>query len=115
MVYGFRDHFEAENRSAIQEVVMVMDKSEREAGSITALMVRFVEYRLPRAKELLAKVQAGERLSDGDILFLNKVYKDSLINQSLFRKHHEYHGLISRFIDLYAEIVSKGMENEKTD
>ena len=91
-----------------------MDQSEKDAGTIYALMLRFKETRLPRAKRLLEKVNGGEILSDGDIRFLKRVYEDSRSQQALVKRNPEYAGLRVRFIDLYTEIVAKGIENEKS-
>ena len=33
--------------------------------------------------------------------------------QPLVKRHPEYHQLVAGFIDLYTEIVRKGLENEK--
>jgi len=91
-----------------------MDQDKKDTGTITALMLRMKETRLPRAKRLLEKVNGGEKLSDSDIQFLKRVYQDSRSNQSLVKRHPEYHGLISRVLDLYVEIITKGLENEKS-
>jgi hypothetical protein len=90
-----------------------MDQSTKDAGTIAVLMMRFRESRLPRAKRMLEKVNAGEKLSDYDIAFLKKVYKDSLNTQPLVKRHPEYNQLVAGFIDLYTEIINKGLENEK--
>jgi hypothetical protein len=90
-----------------------MEQSEKDAGTIAALMLRLKETRLPRAKQLLEKVNSGELLSDSDIRFLKKVYEDSRSNQALVKRNPEYHELITRFIDLYTEIITRGLENEK--
>ena len=90
-----------------------MDKSKQDAGTIAALMVRFREYRLPRAQRLLGRVNEGELLSDDDIRFLKRVYNDGINTQPLVKRHPEYHQLISRTIDLYIEIITRGLENEK--
>jgi hypothetical protein len=92
----------------------MMQKSDQDAGTIAALMLRFKEYRLPRAKRLLKKVNGGEILSDEDIRFLKRVYTDGRNTQSLVKRHPEYHELITRAIDLYTEIITKGLENEKS-
>ncbi len=92
----------------------MMEQSKKDAGTIAALMLRLKETRLPRAKELLAKVKGGGRLSDSDIRFLKRVYEDSRSSQSLLKRNPEYHGLITRFIDLYTEIITMGLENEQT-
>ncbi len=91
-----------------------MDQSEKDAGTIAALMIRFKEYRLPRAQRMMEKVNGGETLSDSDIQFLKRVYEDGRNSQPLVKRHPEYNDLISRFIGLYTEIIAKGLENEKT-
>ena len=90
-----------------------MDQSEKDAGTLTALMLNLEETRLPRAMHILDKVNEGELLSDRDIRFLKKVYKDSRANELLVERHPEYSGLISRCLSLYTEIIIKGLENEK--
>ena len=92
----------------------MMDQEEKDAGTISALMLRMTETRLPRAHRLLEKVNDGSTLSDSDIRFLKRVFNDSRSNQSLFKRNPEFIDLISRFIDLYSEIVAKALENEKS-
>ena len=91
-----------------------MDQEEKDAGTISTLMIRMTETRLPRAQRLLEKVNDGSTLSDSDIRFLKRVFRDSRSNQSLFKRNPELIDLVSRFIDLYAEIVAKALENEKS-
>lgn len=91
-----------------------MDQSEKDAGTIAALMLRMTRHRLPRAKRLLKKVNAGGILSDNDIAFLRRVFDDSVRNQSLIQRNPGYQAIVSRLIDLYTEILNKGLENEKT-
>ena len=90
-----------------------MDQSEKDAGTIAALMLRFEGTRLPRAKRLLDKVNGGELLSDSDIRFLKRVNQDSRANQALLKRNPEFLHFVSGFIDLYTEIINKGIENEK--
>jgi ribonuclease HIII len=91
-----------------------MEQSKKDAGTIAALMIRFKEYRLPRAQRMLDKVNDGEKLSDNDIQFLKRVYTDGRKTQPLVKRHPEYNDLISSYINLYTEIITKGLENEKT-
>ena len=91
-----------------------MDKNtENDAGTIAALMIRFKEYRLPRAMRMLDRVNAGETLMDNDIAFLKRVFNDARANHQLVKRNPEYNELISRALALYEEIVEKAMENEK--
>ena len=91
-----------------------MEQSKKDAGTIAALMIRLKETRLPRAKLLLDKVNGGDKLSDSDIRFLKRVYEDSRGNHALVSRNPEYHGMVTQFIDLYTEITTKGLENEKS-
>ena len=90
-----------------------MKKSDQDAGTIAALMLRFKEQRLPRAKRLLKKVNGGDILSDEDIRFLKRVYTDGRNTRPLVARHPEYHELITQALDLYTEIITKGLENEE--
>ena len=92
----------------------MMDQSEKDAGTIATLILRMDEHRLPRAKRLLEDVRAGEKLRTTDIAFLKRVYRDYQANQALVRRNPDYFHLMSRFIDLYAEIITRGLENEKS-
>ena len=91
-----------------------MEQPEKDAGMIAALMIRFKETRLPRAQRLLEKVNGGEKLSDSDIGFLKRVYQDTRMSQSLIKRHPEYHDLVAGFVDLYTEIITRGLENEQS-
>ena len=91
----------------------MMDQSEKDAGTIAALMLRFTKFRLPRAKRLLKKVNSGETLSDGDIAFLNRVRDDNQRNMQLVKRNPKYQGLVTGFMELYTEIITKSLENEK--
>jgi len=91
----------------------MMDQSEKDAGTIAALMLRMEEVRLPRARRLQARVNSGELLSDSDIDFLKRVHNDYQANQALMRRNPEYFHIMASFIDLYAEIIAKGLENQK--
>jgi hypothetical protein len=92
---------------------MAMKKSELDAGTIAALMLRFKDYRIPRANRLLQKVNTGEVLSDGDIRFLERVCADARDSQSLIKRNPSYQELLARALNLYTEIINKGLENEK--
>jgi len=91
----------------------MMDQREKDEGTIAALMLRMQESRLPRAEHLLEKVDQGGVLDDADIQFLKRVNEDYRSNQGLIKRNPDYFRIMSAFIDLYAEIVAKGLANEK--
>ena len=90
-----------------------MDQSEKDAGTIAALMKRFQDYRLPRMQRMLERVRGGETLSDEDIAFLERVNHDSKANQRLIERNPAYHAVVGKSLALYSEIIELGLENEK--
>lgn len=90
-----------------------MKDPKQDAGTIAALMARLQDYRLPRARRMLEKVDRGETLNDSDLGFLKRVYDDSRNMQPLIQRHPEYNRIVTGMIDLYGEIIGKALENEK--
>jgi len=93
---------------------MRLDQDEIDSGTLAAMMLDLEENRLPRALRLLDRVNNGELLSEEDIQFLKEAYEDSRANESLVERHPEYCQLIARSLGLYAEIINKGVANEKS-
>jgi hypothetical protein len=90
-----------------------MKQSSKDTGVILALMQRFNEQRLPEVLALKKRVELGERLSEYDIAFLEKVFSDSNHVMPLIEKHPELQSIASRAVSLYKEITEKALENEK--
>jgi hypothetical protein len=90
-----------------------MKQSSKDTGVILALMQRFNEQRLPEVLALKKRVELGERLSEYDIAFLEKVLSDSNHVMPLIDKHPELQSIASRAVSLYKEITEKALENEK--
>ena len=90
-----------------------MSASQKDAGTIQAMLQRLNNQRLPRALELKARVDRGERLAEGDIDFLQSVFTDANQAQAYADKYPEYRPLVTRLIALYSEITGKALENER--
>ena len=90
-----------------------MKQSEKDAGTIVALVMRLRSYRIPRARRMLAKVQDGKVLADQDIEFLDRVFRDARQLGPLVRRNPEYMSVVSRMIDLYQEITELALNNEQ--
>ena len=89
------------------------DSSQKDAGMIQVLLSRLETLRLPRALDLQKKVERGECLNEADTQFLARVLEESRDALTLASKHPELQQLIARITSLYAEITSKGLENEQ--
>ena len=90
-----------------------MTGPSKDAGVIAVLMRRLERERLPRVLGIKAKVDRGERLSDGEIVFLEGVFMDANRIRPLVDRHHEYELLTARVIHLYKMITDKALENER--
>ena len=90
-----------------------MDQKQEDIGSLTVLLERFTDYRLPRAERILDRVNAGEALSDYDLHWLKKINEEGKGNRDLLRRNPEYMAVVTRMIDLYSQITARALENEK--
>jgi hypothetical protein len=90
-----------------------MTKASKDTGVILALVERFTKYRLPRINALKEKVEKGECLSQHDIAYLDEVFEEANRNMPLIDKHPEWQTLAGRAINLYKEITTRALENEK--
>ena len=90
-----------------------MTESSKEDGVILALIERFEKQRLPRLKALKEKADSGERLSDGDIEFLDTVIHDAQKSKALIDRHPEWQEFCTNVVHLYEVITEKAFDNEK--
>lgn len=90
-----------------------MSQKSDDLGIATVVLERLEKERLPRALDMWAKVDAGERLDDMDIAFLDRVLADSEEMRAYIVRHPEYEELASRVARLYEEITAKALENER--
>ncbi|HAJ92285.1 MAG TPA: hypothetical protein DCO71_06695 [Gammaproteobacteria bacterium] len=90
-----------------------MTEPTEEDGVIMALIDRFEKQRLPRLKALKEQTDSGERLSDGDVGFLETVIHDARQSKHLIDRHPEWQTFCATVVHLYETITEKALENEK--
>ena len=89
-----------------------MTESKKDAGIIQVLAMRLETQRLPRALALKKKVDRGERLNELDIAFLEEIFSDAERIKPMIDQHPEWHKVFIQTSELYANIMSKALENE---
>ena len=89
-----------------------MTNADNDAGVIQALLKRFDEQRLPRALELKAKVDGGNKLEQFEVNYLEDILGDIRAIKGLVDRHPEYEALVVKGMQLYTEITEKALQNE---
>lgn len=91
-----------------------MSQEADDMGVATVVLERLHKERLPRALDLKTKVDAGERLDETDIAFLERVFADSEDVKPFLDRHPEFQEIAAKMASLYEEITAKALENEKS-
>ncbi|MDQ5915041.1 MAG: hypothetical protein QG584_932 [Pseudomonadota bacterium] len=89
-----------------------MSQNANDAGVVQALLDRFNTQRFPRAMELKAKVDSGDKLENFEIDYLAEVLADIRSIKALVNRHPEYEALVVKGMNLYTEITEKALGNE---
>jgi hypothetical protein len=85
----------------------------KERGVVAVLAKRMTEERLPKALALKERIDRGGVLSEFDLTFLEQVLEDAKKIKPIMHKDPKVLEVAGRMIELYAEITTKALENEK--
>lgn len=89
------------------------DSRSKEMGIIATLVERLETQRLPRALELRELVERGERLSELDLQFLERVFSEARQILGQLDRYPEWQPLAAKMMGLYKEITERALANEQ--
>ena len=90
-----------------------MTEVSHQDGVIVAILERFEKFRLPRALDIQAKVERGERLDDSDLDHLKMVLSDAENIKRFVEQRPDLQSLYTRAVNLYQTITRRALENEQ--
>ena len=88
-------------------------KLNKALGVTIALMTELEHRTLPNSLSIKQKVDQGELLNDGDMVFLDKALKDAWFIKQLIDSQPEWQSLFVGTVNLYENITAKALENQR--
>ncbi len=82
-------------------------------GTITALLRRLRQQRIPRLLEMEERAMKGEKLSERDFKYLEMVIADSKKVVPLFQRNPEFQAPVKKLYSLYDAITKAALHNEE--
>ena len=79
---------------------------------ICALLDHYEKHTMPRMMDIKQQVDAGEKLNDADISFLQNTFAELHNIEPLIHRHPEYQVLFSRMVDFCKDISLRAAANE---
>ena len=89
-----------------------MDQHEEDRATITAVLERFEQWRLPQALEIKSRLEGGETLTERDNEFLGRVFESMRELMPIVERNPEYQKLAAHAIGFLDELTKLAEENE---
>lgn len=90
-----------------------MTEASKDLGIAIVLLERLAEDTLPKALEIKARLDRGERLDHWDIEFLEELSKRAEQIKPMVDKHPEYQQVYAQAVHLYKQIADQAVLNEQ--
>ena len=92
-----------------------MTNQQYSAGIEQALLAKLEQQVLPKTLGIQRRVDAAEKLTESDLVFLNSILKGLDRDRLKVENNPKWNTLYTRLIDLYNQITRKALENEQQD
>ena len=89
-----------------------MDQHEEDRATITAVLKRFEQWRLPQALEVKSRLEKGGALTERDNEFLGRMFDSMRDLIPLVERNPEYQKLAAQAIGLLNELTKLAEANE---
>jgi hypothetical protein len=89
------------------------DVHPNDEGTLQALLFDYVNHRQPRLLHIHESLEAGERINELDLDFLNESVSRWDTLRPLIERHPEHQQLVAKNIHLIAMISEKALLNEQ--
>ena len=90
-----------------------MTTVSKDQGVAISLAERLTKDTLPKAFEIKARLDRGERLEHWDIEFLKELFKHAEQVKPLVDRNPEFQEVYAQVVQLYKEITERALINEK--
>ena len=90
-----------------------MTDQQKDAGVEQALLAKLEQQVLPKTLGIQRRVDAGEKLTDSDIAFLNNVLKGLSRDQATVESNPKWNTLYTRLVYLYDRITQKALNEQQ--
>ena len=87
--------------------------SQKEAGIVQAVLEDFRNQRLPHLLKIKEQVDAGSKLHPTDLKIIEESIQEAHSSADYAERHPELKSLVAKVSELYQQITSKALENEK--
>lgn len=86
--------------------------TERELGTIEAVLIGFNKHQLPRLVAIKKKVDKGGVLDEFEITFLEETLAEIRAGEYFADHHDDYKTLMGEVAELYQHIAQRAKDNE---
>lgn len=90
-----------------------MTDTTKELGMATVMLKKFTEETLPKALEIKARLDRGERLDHWDLDFLQGLFRRAEEIKPFVDNHPQYQEIYAQAVHLYKELTDQALANEK--